>query len=49
MCTSVASRVHGTTGEPCSSVPWWLRMMCSTAAASGSGKPGSSSIRRRIR
>ena len=34
MCTSVASRVHGTTGEPCSSVPWWLRMMCSTAAAS---------------
>ena len=33
MCTSVASRVHGTTGEPCSSAPWWLRMMCSTAAA----------------
>ena len=30
MCTSVASRVHGTTGLPCSSEPWWLRMMCST-------------------
>ena len=23
MCTSVASRVHGTTGLPCSSCPWW--------------------------
>ena len=31
MCTSVASRVHGTTGLPCSSLPWWLRMMCSSA------------------
>ena len=40
MCTSVASRVHGTTGEPCSSWPWWLRMMCSTATASSAGKPG---------
>ena len=40
MCTSVASRVQGTTGEPCSSWPWWLRMMCSTAAASSDGKPG---------
>ena len=40
MCTSVASRVQGTTGEPCSSWPWWLRMMCSTATASSAGKPG---------
>ena len=30
MCTSVASRVQGITGLPCSSEPWWLRMMCST-------------------
>ena len=44
MCTSVASRVQGTTGEPCSSWPWWLRMMCSTATASSAGKPGRSSI-----
>ena len=49
MCTSVASRVHGTTGEPCSSWPWWLRMMCSTATASSAGKPGRSSISRRTR
>ena len=41
MCTSVASRVHGTTGLPCSSVPWWLRMMCSTACAGSGGKPTS--------
>ena len=30
-CTSVASRVQGTTGLPCSSLPWWLRMMWSTS------------------
>ena len=40
MCTSVASRVHGTTGEPCSSAPWWLRMMCSTAPARCVGEAG---------
>ena len=39
MCTRVASRVHGTTGLPCSSVPWWLRMMCRTASAVCGGKP----------
>ena len=44
MCTSVASRVHGTTGEPCSSWPWWLRMMWSTAVGQRLGKPGMSSI-----
>ena len=38
-CTSVASRVHGTTGLPCSSLPWWLRMMWSTAWAVAAGKP----------
>ena len=48
-CTSVASRVHGTTGLPWSSEPWWLRMMCSTACAVSAGKPGMSSISRRIR
>ena len=31
----------GTTGLPCSSEPWWLRMMCSTACAVSGGKPGS--------
>ena len=40
MCTSVASRVHGTTGEPWASWPWWLRMMWSTAVARSAGKPG---------
>ena len=44
MCTSVASRVQGTTGEPCASEPWWARMMCSTAWARSGGKPSSSSI-----
>ena len=38
MCTSVASRVHGTTGLPCSSVPWWERMMWPTACASSGGE-----------
>ena len=49
MCTSVASRVHGTTGLPCSSEPWWLRMMCSSAWASSGGNPSSRSIVRRTR
>ena len=49
MCTSVASRVQGTTGLPCSSVPWWERMMWPTACASSAGKPSMSSIARRIR
>ena len=49
MCTSVASRVHGTTGLPCSSEPWWERMMCPTACASSAGKPSISSIMRRMR
>ena len=44
MWTSVASRVHGTTGEPCSSAPWWERMMCATAWASSPGKPSRRSI-----
>ena len=30
----------GTTGEPCSSEPWWLRMMWRTACASAGSKPG---------
>src|SRR5207248_7390837 len=47
MCTSVASRVHGTTGLPCSSCPWWARMMCSRPSARAGGKPGMSSIARR--
>ena len=46
-CTSVASRVQGTTGEPCSSDPWWARMMCSSASASRGGNPSASSIARR--
>ena len=37
--TSVASRVHGTTGLPCSSLPWWARMMWTTASARAGGKP----------
>src|SRR3954464_6222995 len=45
-CTSVASRVHGTTGEPCSSAPWWLRMMCSSCSASTGGEPRVSPHRR---
>ena len=40
MCTSHASRVQGTTGLPCSSEPWWLRTMCSSACAVSGGKPG---------
>jgi hypothetical protein len=42
MWTSVASRVHGTTGLPCSSDPWWERMMCVSAWASAGGKPSRS-------
>ena len=49
MCTSVASRVHGVTGLPCSSLPWWLSTMCSTACAISGGKPSISSISRRTR
>ena len=45
--TRTASRVAGTTGEPCSSVPWWLRMMWRTAWAREGSKPGISSISRR--
>ena len=39
-CTSVASRVHGTTGLPCSSEPWWERMMWSTASAVSAREAG---------
>ena len=39
MCTSTASRVHGVTGLPCSSLPWWLSTMCSTASAVSGGNP----------
>ena len=48
-CTSVASRVAGTTGEPFSSLPWWERMMWSTACASSGSKPSIDSIVRRTR
>ena len=47
MWTRTASRVAGTTGEPCSSWPWWLRMMWRTHWASRGSKPGMSSIARR--
>ena len=50
MCTSVASRVQGTTGLPCSSVPWWERMMWPTRLRElRPGSPSMSSIMRRIR
>ena len=39
----------GTTGEPCSSWPWWARMMCSSACAVVFEKPGTCSISRRTR
>ena len=40
MWTRTASRVAGTTGEPCSSEPWWLRMMWRTHWARAGSKPG---------
>ena len=39
----------GTTGLPCSRLPWWLRMMCSTASAVAGSKPSRSSMSRRTR
>ena len=45
--TRVASRVAGTTGEPCSSWPWWERMMWRIAWARSGSKLSIPSISRR--